>query len=115
MDISKVIRGVYQAEMNAGGTRRTIQIPAGIDSSVASVLRQINAQSSAPLLSVEVQIETNSLVVKAPQNLIDEIHDLVRQLDNNAALPPAQGVSLVPLKNTNSRRVMQILQQVLDK
>jgi hypothetical protein len=78
-------------------------------------LRQINAASSAPLLTIEVQEETNSLVVKAPQNLIDEISELVTQLDETSATNRARGVTLIPLKKTNSRRVMQVLNDVLDQ
>lgn len=112
--LETVITGIYRTEMTAGGTRRAIQIPAGIDSSVANVLRQINAASSAPLLTIEVQSETNSLVIKAPQNLIDELSELVTQLDESAATNRARGVTLVPLKQTNTRRVMRILNDVLD-
>jgi type II secretory pathway component GspD/PulD (secretin) len=113
--VQDVVRGVYRTEMTAGGTRRAIEIPTGIDSSVANVLRQINAASSAPLLTIEVQEETNSLVVKAPQNLIDEISELVTQLDETSATNRARGVTLIPLKKTNSRRVMQVLNDVLDQ
>ena len=112
--LESVIKGIYRTEMTAGGTRRAIEIPAGIDSSVANVLRQINAASSAPLLTIEVQSETNSLVIKAPQNLIDELSELVTQLDESAATNRARGVTLVPLKQTNTRRVMRILNDVLD-
>jgi type II secretory pathway component GspD/PulD (secretin) len=113
--VEDVVRGVYRTEMTAGGTRRAIEIPTGIDSSVANVLRQINAASSAPLLTIEVQEETNALVVKAPQNLIDEISELVTQLDETSATNRARGVTLIPLKKTNSRRVMQVLNDVLDQ
>jgi type II secretory pathway component GspD/PulD (secretin) len=113
--VQDVVQGVYRTEMTAGGTRRAIEIPTGIDSSVANVLRQINAASSAPLLTIEVQEETNSLVVKAPQNLIDEISELVTQLDETSATNRARGVTLIPLKKTNSRRVMQVLNDVLDQ
>ena len=113
--VQDVVQGVYRTEMTAGGTRRAIEIPTGIDSSVANVLRQINAASSAPLLTIEVQEETNSLVVKAPQNLVDEISELVTQLDETSATNRARGVTLIPLKKTNSRRVMQVLNDVLDQ
>jgi type II secretory pathway component GspD/PulD (secretin) len=114
-DIEDVIEGVYRTELSAGGSRRAIEIPAGIDSSVASVLRQINAQSSAPLLTVEAQRETNSLILKAPQNLIDEITELVRQLDDSSRESRARSVRLVPLQRTNSRRVMEVLDEVLGR
>ena len=41
--------------ITAGGSRRAIDIPAGIDSTVANMLRQINAAAAAPLLTIEVQ------------------------------------------------------------
>lgn len=114
-NVQTVIRGVYRTEMAAGGSRRSIDIPTGVDASVANVLRQINAASSAPLLTIEVQTETNSLVVKAPQNLIDELTELVTELDEASATNRARGVTLVPLKQTNTRRVMRILGNVLEK
>jgi type II secretory pathway component GspD/PulD (secretin) len=114
-DIEDVIQGVYRTELSAGGSRRAIDIPAGIDSSVASVLRQINAQSSSPLLTVEAQRETNSLVLKAPQNLIEEISELIAQLDESAKTSRARSVRLLPLQKTNSRRVMEILGDVIRK
>lgn len=114
-DIEDVIEGVYRTELSAGGSRRAIEIPAGIDSSVASVLRQINAQASAPLLTVEAQRETNSLILKAPQNLIEEITELVRQLDESSRESRARSVRLVPLQRTNSRRVMEVLDEVLGR
>ena len=112
--VETVLKGVYRTEMTAGGSRRSIEIPAGIDSSVANMLRQINAAASSPLLTIEVQVETNSLVVKAPQNLIEELSELVTQLDESSATNRARGVTLIPLKQTNSRRVMRSLDDVLD-
>ena len=114
-EVEDVIQGVYRTELSAGGSRRAIEIPAGIDSSVASVLRQINAQSSSPLLTIEVQQETNSLVLKAPQNLIEEISELIRQLDESSRSSRARSVRLLPLQKTNSRRVMDILGDVMQK
>lgn len=113
-DVEKVLRGVYRTEMTAGGSRRAIDIPAGIDTSVANVLRQINAASSAPLLTIEVQSETNALVIKAPQNLIDDLQELVTKLDDASATNRSRGVTLIPLRKTNSRRVMEVLDNVLD-
>ncbi|MBL8818147.1 MAG: hypothetical protein JNL58_19120 [Planctomyces sp.] len=113
-DIEDVIQGVYRTEMSAGGSRRAIEIPPGVDSNVASVLRQINAAASSPLLTIEVQRETNSLIAKAPQNLIDELAELIEQLDTASEASRARSVSIIPLRKTNSRRVMRILDNVLD-
>lgn len=113
--ILDVLSSVYQTELAAGGNRRPVTIPAGIDAEVASVLRQLNARNSAPLLTIEVQQETNSLVVKAPQALIEELQELVSRLDESARDSRARGIRLIPLQKVNSRRVMQILGDVLDE
>ncbi|MEZ6131030.1 MAG: secretin N-terminal domain-containing protein [Planctomycetaceae bacterium] len=112
--VEDVIQGVYKAEMTAGGARSTVAIPKGVPSDVAAVLRQINAAASSPLLTVEVQQDTNSLVLKAPQSLLDDVKDLVQKLDTASEATRARGITLVPLKKTNSARVMKILGDVLD-
>ena len=101
--------------MSAGGTRSQISIPKGVPAQVATVLRQINAASSAPLLTVQVESTTNSLIVLAPQNLLDEVTDLIKELDQAAATSRARGVSIIELRKTNSRRVMDVLDRVLKK
>ncbi|MEZ6060670.1 MAG: secretin N-terminal domain-containing protein [Planctomycetaceae bacterium] len=112
--IKRVLEGVYKAQMTAGGARSAISIPKGVPSDVASVLRQINAAASSPLLTVEVQAETNSLVVKAPEALMAEVSELIDRLDEAARTNRSRGLKLVPLKRTNSARVMKILGNVLD-
>ncbi len=113
--IQTVISGIYRAQMSAGGTRSQISIPKGVPAQVATVLRQINAASSAPLLTVQVESTTNSLIVLAPQNLLDEVTDLIKELDQAAATSRARGVSIIELRKTNSRRVMDVLDRVLKK
>lgn len=112
--VEDVITGVYKAELTAGGARSTIAIPKGVPSDVASVLRRINAAASSPLLTVEVQSDTNSLVIKAPQALLDEVRDLIQKLDSASKTTRARGITLLPLRKTNSARVMEILDDVLD-
>ncbi|MGB0740899.1 MAG: secretin N-terminal domain-containing protein, partial [Planctomycetaceae bacterium] len=85
------------------------------DAEVASVLRQLNARNSAPLLTIEVQQETNSLVVKAPQTLIEELQELVARLDESARSTRAEGIRMIPLQKVNSQRVMEILGDVLNR
>lgn len=112
--VEDVIEGVYKAELTAGGARSTIAIPKGVPSDVAAVLRQINAAASSPLLTVEVQSDTNSLVLKAPQALLDEVKDLIQKLDIASKTTRARGITLLPLRKTSSKRVMEILGDVLD-
>jgi hypothetical protein len=54
-------------------------------------------------------------VLKAPQNLIEEISELIRQLDASSMSSRARSVRLLPLQRTNSRRVMEILGDVIGK
>ncbi len=113
--INTVLAGIYKAQMSAGGSRQQVAIPKGVPTAVATVLRQINAASSAPLLNIQVDETTNSLVVMAPQNLLEEVTELVERLDNAASTSRARGVSIIELQKTNSRRVMEVLDRVLKK
>jgi type II secretory pathway component GspD/PulD (secretin) len=112
--VEDVLKGVYRPQLTAGGARSTISIPKGVPSGVATVLRQINAAAAAPLLTIEVQTDTNSLVVKAPQDLLDEVSELVASLDEVSQTSRARGLTLLPLKKTKASRVMEILGDVLD-
>ncbi len=112
--VEDVLEGVYRPQLTAGGARSTISIPKGVPSEVATVLRQINAAAAAPLLTIEVQTDTNSLVVKAPQDLLDEVSELVASLDEVSQTSRARGLTLLPLKKTKAARVMEILGDVLD-
>ncbi|MCP4854513.1 MAG: hypothetical protein GY903_08470, partial [Fuerstiella sp.] len=112
--IEDVLKGVYRPQLTAGGARSTISIPKGVPSQVATVLRQINAAAAAPLLTIEVQTDTNSLVVKAPQDLLDEVSELVTSLDEVSQTSRARGLTLLPLKKIKAGRVMEILGDVLN-
>ena len=81
---------------------------------MATVLRQINAAASAPLLTIEPERETNSLLIKAPQELLDEVVQLAMELDEAVKTKRAMGVTLIPLQKSSSARVMEILNRVLD-
>lgn len=111
--ILDILQGIYRTQLRAGGSRSAIDIPSGVPAEVATVLRQINAAASAPLLTIEVQQETNSLIVKAPQDLLKEVSQLAMELDESARKNRANGLTLVPLKKSSSTRVMEILSRVL--
>jgi general secretion pathway protein D len=113
--LENILRGIYRSELAAGNTRRPMEIPAGIPATVAAVIRQMNAAASAPLLTIEVQRDTNSLVIKAPQALLEEISDVVTQLDESASTGRSRGITLLPLTKTNSGRVMRVLGNVLNR
>jgi len=112
--VSNVLSGIYKAQMTAGGQRQSISIPEGVSSQVANVLRQINAASSAPLLSIEVDQATNSLVAIAPQDLMEEVAALASELDEAAQTRRAGEIRILPLQKTNTSRVMEVLDRLLD-
>ena len=112
--IEDVLQSIYRVQMTAGGRRSTMGIPSGVPSEVATVLRQINAAASAPLLIIETQRETNSLIIKAPPDLLNEVAELALKLDEATFTRRANGVTLLPLKKSSSKRVMEILNNVLN-
>jgi type II secretory pathway component GspD/PulD (secretin) len=113
VQISSILSGIYKSQMTAGGSRQSVKIPEGVSSDVASVLRQINAAASSPLLTVQTQSETNSLIVKAPVNLLDEVEALIHQLDE-ATVTRARRVTLIPLRRSSSRRILETLGRIVD-
>jgi hypothetical protein len=90
-----------------------MDIPEGISREVASLLRQINAAASGPLLTLEVDSVTNSIVVLAPNQLSAEVESLIRQLDENARNNDSRDIGIVTLKGTNVQQIEDALEQLL--
>ena len=112
--VEDVLSGIYKAEMTAGGARSSISIPKGVPAEVASVLRQINASASSPLITIEVEETTNSLVIKAPKNLMVDVVELVKELDEAVATSNSRSLRIIPLRKTNASQMLKTLNQVLD-
>ena len=110
--VQSVIQSIYRAQMSPGKSRASVAIPAGVPPEVASVLRQINASASSPLLTVEADETTNSLVVMAPATLLEEVTGLIEQLDETAGTNRAYGVTVIPLKKTNASTLMRALGRI---
>lgn len=97
-EIEDVLRDVYQTQLTSGGAK--LPIPSGVPRELASVLQQLGASSSGPLMTLAVDELTNSIVVLAPGPLLVEVEQLVHSLDQ-AAADPARTVRVVPLKKSN--------------
>ena len=110
--VQTVIQSIYRAQMSPGRSRSSVSIPAGVPPEVASVLRQINASASSPLLTDEADETTNSLVVMAPATLLEEVTGLIEQLDETAGTNRAYGVTVIPLKKTNASTLMRALGRI---
>jgi len=112
--VHSVLNGMYRAQIRSGGARNSISIPEGVSSEVADVLRQINAAASAPLLSIEVDEPTNAIIIRAPQDLLEQVANLASELDQAAGSEQARTISVIRLKKTRSKHVLNVLNNILD-
>jgi len=112
--VHNVLIGMYKAQIRSGGARNSISIPEGVSSEVADVLRQINAAASAPLLSIEVDEPTNALIIRAPRDLLEQVANLAGELDDAAGGEQARTISVIRLKKTRSKHVLDVLNNILD-
>jgi type II secretory pathway component GspD/PulD (secretin) len=111
--VLEILRGVYESQMTSGGRRPEIEIPEGVSDEVASLLRQINAASSGPLLTLEVDDVTNSIVILAPSQLSNEVSLLAKQLDENARQNDSKEIGIVTLQHTNVNQLQRALNDLL--
>lgn len=110
-DILVVLEEVYETQLRSGGAQ--LPIPSGVPRELASVLQQISAASSGPLMTLSVDEVSNSIIVLAPQLLVAEVQNLIESLDE-AAANPARTVRVVPLTKTNAEAVEDALQLLLN-
>jgi type II secretory pathway component GspD/PulD (secretin) len=113
-EIEDVLRDVYKTQMTMGGGRRQMDIPRGMPSEMASVLRQMNAAASGPLLTLSVDELTNTLIVTAPADLVEEVAALVAELDEAALQEnPTRSLRILSLKKLNAERLDEAIDMLL--
>ena len=110
--VLEILESVYATQLAARSGLKQVDIPQGISYRVATALLEANAAAAAPLLTLDVDRSTNSILMRAPMQLGKEIEEFVEQLDEQAGVSGAQSVSLVSLKEMNSRQVQSALQQL---
>lgn len=108
-----ILRSIYKTQLESGGRQPEIEIPKGISSEVATVLQQMNAISAGPLLTLEVDTVTNSVIILAPRQLVEEVAALTRQLDQNAAEMDRREIGIISLQNTNVRELQNALRALV--
>ena len=114
--ILAILRNVYKSQLSTGGGRKKVEIPEGVSSEVASVLQQINAAAGAPLLTLDVDETTNSIVMRAPPELRQEIQTFVTKLDNGAGRNRSRNVRVIQLQRGKSDLIREALEQfILDR
>ncbi|MAT16115.1 MAG: hypothetical protein CMJ46_12700 [Planctomyces sp.] len=110
--IESVLRDIYSSELRSAGGSRPIPIPAGVSYEVAATIQQINITRAAPLLTLTVDEDTNSIIIAGADHLVIQVIDLIHELDKKAETESTQTFKVVPLKKINSTRAREVLQEL---
>ena len=113
--VETILRAVYRTHLTAGGSHTRIRIPEGVPQRVTDVLRQLSASSAGPLLTLEIDRLTNSIIVLAPQQLSREVAALVQRLDSSAKDGASGRIRIIPLEEVNSEQMSQALDLLLER
>ena len=107
--ILTILQNVYRSQLSSGGGRRSLPIPEGVSTEMATMLQQINAATSGPLLTLGVDVVTNSIIVLAPQQLRDQVKATIAKLDANVEVEPGEKIEIIQLKETNPARIQRAI------
>lgn len=113
--VVEIIRGVYAGQLRTDSGRRPLEIPEGVSAEVANLLQQLNAEASSPLLTLAVDETTNSIIMRAPQELSLEINEFIATLDRQSREAPAKRIDLIRLRSTNVQNLEKALQLLLQR
>lgn len=107
--ISDLVKDVYKSQLSSGAGRDPLDIPEGVSTEVASILQQINAQTSGPLLTMSVDETSNLIVLRGPNELTNEIKSFIENIDQQTASAPSRRIQLLRLESTNSKNLEKAL------
>jgi type II secretory pathway component GspD/PulD (secretin) len=113
--VSDIVKEVYKSQLSSGAGRDPLDIPEGVSSDVATILQQINAQSSAPLLTLSIDDSSNTLVLRGASELTEEVKAFISSLDEQAASAPARRIQVLRLESTNSKNLEKALKLLYGK
>ncbi|TWU46014.1 Bacterial type II/III secretion system short domain protein [Novipirellula aureliae] len=108
--VEELLRTVYSSQLSQGSKRPQISIPEGVSQEVASMLEQINAEASGPLLTLSVDEISNSIVMRAPPELSSEIRTFIEQVDRQADTNRTGRMRIIQLQQTNAGQIERALQ-----
>ena len=114
-NVSDICKEVYKSQLSSGAGRDPLDIPEGVSTDVASILQQINAQASAPLLSLSIDDSSNSLVLRGPTDLTDEVKSFIASLDRQSEVAPSRRIQVLRLESTNSKNLEKALKLLYGK
>ncbi|MBM3965158.1 MAG: hypothetical protein FJ308_08850, partial [Planctomycetes bacterium] len=113
--VSDICKEVYKSQLSSGAGRDPLDIPEGVSTDVATILQQINAQASAPLLSLSIDEASNSLVLRGPTDLTDEVKTFIASLDRQSEVAPSRRIQVLRLESTNSKNLEKALKLLYGK
>jgi len=108
--VEVLLRTVYSSQLSRGSKRPQISIPEGVSEEVASMLEQINAEVSGPLLTLSVDEISNSIVMRAPPELSEQIRTFIEQVDTQADTNRTGRMRIIQLQQTNADQIERALQ-----
>lgn len=111
--VLSVLESVYKTQLSTRRGLRPVTIPVGISREMTSMLELLNATANAPLLTLDVDETTNSIVMRGPRQLCEEIEGFIQELDEQAKDGGKRNISLVPLKGMNSDQIEDALQLLM--
>ncbi len=111
--ILSTLETVYKTQLTARAGVRPMTIPQGLSFEMTSMLQLLNAAAEAPLLTLDIDETTNSIVMRAPRPLGEEIEEFVEELDIQAKESGTRNISLVPLKSMNSEQLQDALRLLM--
>ena len=74
------------------------------------MLEQINAEVSGPLLTLSVDEISNSIVMRAPPELSEQIRTFIEQVDTQADTNRTGRMRIIQLQQTNADQIERALQ-----
>ncbi|MBX3418060.1 MAG: hypothetical protein KF851_10690 [Pirellulaceae bacterium] len=113
--ILTILNSLYRTQLSSGGGRKQISIPEGISQDVATVLQQVNAATAGPVLTLGVDEITNSVIVMAPQQLRDQVQEVIEQLDLAVETQPGEGIEIIKFENSSPERIQKALDMLLNR
>jgi type II secretory pathway component GspD/PulD (secretin) len=108
-----ILRNVYKPQLSPGMGKKPIEIPEGVTTSVASILTQINASNRGPILTLDMDATTNSMIMRAPPELREEIKKFAMELDEQGANNNNRSVRVIQLRQGKSKIIQEALQQFI--
>ena len=114
-NVLDIVKDVYKSQLSSGAGRKPLPIPDGVSTEVATMFQQINAASSGPLLAVSLDPTSNSLVIRGPSDLTQELIKFIEEIDRQAEVAPSQKIQVLRLESANAANLEKALRLLYSK